>query len=192
MKRIEILVPVGFVSLAIACGGGGTPPMDDAGPIIVVDSGETLPDAFVPPDASDEPCGEVPPTGWSPLPASCLPRCSRETYTAVHACAGMADAQSCALAAFHADTTPPTHVRYGAAYVFDVSCAGSTTAYSCIEWQYYSCDIDNCPAEYNTWATCAGGGAPCTTERSALDTCENNTAAWHTCAQMRSDACFGS
>jgi hypothetical protein len=187
-SRVFRAVPLTLVSLAIAC-GGGAPPTTDAGPITVVDSGEILPDAFVAPDAGDGVCGELPPTMWTRLPASCLPRCTAATATAVGACSSATDQNACVEAAIHADTTPLAHVRYGA-YVLDVSCGGSNTAYSCFEWQIYSCDAEHCNAEFNTWSTCQRTGAACTTEQSALDTCRMGSADWHSCLQTRAPDCY--
>jgi hypothetical protein len=193
VSRLGLLTLGALTSLG--CGGGdGATPMTDAG-FRVVDSGEApdSPDAFVAPDAGDGICGEsLSPTGWAPLPASCLPRCTHETQTAINACAGRADVEDCIGVAISADMTPSTHVRVGS-YVLEVSCGGTPgTAYSCLEWQLYSCESESCPAEYNAYATCAGGGAPCTTEQDALVACARASAEFATCARTRAPACNAS
>lgn len=162
--------------------------MTDAGPIVLVDSGEEpdSPDAYVAPDAGDGTCGEsISPTGWAELPESCLPRCSHETALALDACT----TEACVTAALNADTTPSVLVRT-ASGVLEVNCAGSRTVYPCIGWQVYACQYEICPDEYGAWIDCLNRGGTCTTEASTLDSCAHGSPEWPGCFQPRASACF--
>jgi hypothetical protein len=175
---------------AIACGGGPVvTPIADAGPIHIVDSGELpdSPDAYVAPDAGDGVCGDsLSPTGWAPMPDTCMPRCTHETAVAVAACPD----QACENAATHADTTPSVQVRTQGGYLREVNCGGSSTVYSCIEWQAYSCMFEQCPDGYTAWVNCLGGGGACTEERTAAVSCAQANPGWMACYQPRVSACF--
>src|SRR5262245_25938331 len=119
-------------------GCGSTTPAADAGPD---DAPIVVPDGFVPPDdAGDGVCGDSSAStlAWAPAPATCLPRCTRETFDAFSACTTTA----CAQAALAADPTPPTRVRTVGG-VFELACAGGGAVTSCVVWQTYACQAEH-------------------------------------------------
>jgi hypothetical protein len=176
------LVPLGFLFLLAGCGSPA--PAIDAGPD---DAPIEVPDAPSPADdAGDGICGDTSDStlAWSPAPATCLPRCTRETFDAVSACT----TTSCAQAALAADATPPTRVRTVNG-VFELGCAGSGLVTACVAWQTYACQAEHCPVEFDTWTSCVNAGGPCDTELAALGACSSAPAPAN-CRRDLSRACY--
>ena len=120
-------------------------------------------------------------TSLSPLPSSCLPRCTAATRSAAVAC----EDNTCFSAALDADTTPPATVTLP---------DGPEPFYcnDCFGWQQATCFADICPSEYSNFATCSNAGGACTSEGNALDVCADAAGdSFDSCFNTRVEACFG-
>jgi len=164
-------------------GGGG----NDAG---MGDTGGGVTDTGVDAPASG-PCGTVNAAELEPLPASCLPRCSAATFSAVAGCSG-ATAAMCQQNAVAADTTPGALVNAGGAAPQEFTCD------ECFGYQIQSCLIDTCSDEMMAFLACAAtdpatANSRCATEIMAINTCQMvmaNQMAIQACQQTRVLACF--
>lgn len=186
LSRLVILVAAALLS--IGCDTRAPMPAGDAG-IQPVDGGDVA-DAFVAPDAGDGVCGEVITAGFGPLPASCLPRCSADTEDTVEACADAEFPAPCVMRTSRADTTPTVMVRTSDGLA-EVSCGTNTpTVYSCIVWQFLSCEFDLCPDEWNAWVTCVADGRDCTAELDTVEICATGHPGFRECFTTRGHACY--
>ncbi|MBX3269982.1 MAG: hypothetical protein KF729_06955 [Sandaracinaceae bacterium] len=161
----------GGIVLMDSGGGGGT----DAGSMMGTDSG---------PPATG--CSVAGATGFPPLPAACLPRCSSATASALMACGMDATCQSNAL---RADTTAPTNVDFGGGMSESINCFG------CFNWMINACIFDSCPSQFGACIECSDfcddATAGCEAEETALNTCiDANISALQTCANSRASMCF--
>jgi hypothetical protein len=196
--RRSLLTLASILSLA-ACGGNG--------PITIMDSGVTdgggggtdtggggtdTGGGGTDTGGGGGTCGTVDATtSLPPLPAGCVPRCSGATTSAYAGCPMNATGNDCRQAALEADTMTPGVVAVGGGMTQMIDCVG------CTEWQVNSCIFDECPAEFGTFAMCAGMGTPetimtrCADEITALNGCiMTNMAAVQTCANSRASMCF--
>lgn len=152
--------------------GGGT----DAGPGMGTDAGPGMMGG----------CSVAGATGFPPLPASCLPRCSAATAMAVNACGANA---MCQQTAMEGDTTAPVNVDVGMGMSESIDCFG------CFNWMINSCLFDSCPDELGACVMCADlcddSMAGCETEEGAFDACiMGNMAAIQSCVNTRATGCF--
>jgi hypothetical protein len=179
-------VPALHLVLLVACGSAG-PSDGGTDAAIVIPDAQTV-DAFVEPDGGDGICGNTFDTkfAWGPVPTSCLPRCTAATRVAAEACTTTA----CLQAALAADPTPTVHVmtRTG---TFELGCAGVGEVSACLAWQFYSCQAEWCPPEFDAWTSCVNsGGGDCSTQRAALLACGNASADFGACIPVRYGACY--
>ncbi len=143
----------------------------DAGAIVLMDAGaraDAGTDASMVPSMCG-PWGGLTATNVSPVPASCLPRCSSDTLDAVNACPG-GDGGTCLYDALADDTTAPIAMSFTGATgpdSLDVDCT------FCFEIQRFHCFSQVCPAESSPYFVCdpATDADLCANEQTALQDC---------------------
>lgn len=158
-------------------GGGGDAGVRDAG--VGGSDGGVGEDAGVP-----LVCALDAERGWSPLPSSCLPRCTQTTWDAILACRTAADPSACQDAAIAMDTTPPTSAT-GASDVFPIDCN------VCLSFQTRSCIEEACLFPLLAFDRCATltPDAPCTSESVALNDCRVAHPEVQACQRARDPLC---
>jgi len=191
---MRTLGTIAAMTLLLAAGcddgrGGGT----DAGGITLMDAGPGMmgtdagPGMMMGTDAGPGMMGgcSITGSGFPPLPATCLPRCSASTADAVNMC-GDAECQNMAL---DADGTPPVNANVGGMST-TIDCAG------CFNWQINSCIFDACPMQFGECVMCGSmgcvGDAMCSAEEMTLNSCiMTNMTGIQSCVNMRASMCFG-
>lgn len=199
MKKVAWILACG--ALVMACGGnnnrndagsGG----NDSGGIVLMDSGPTTMRDTGPARRDTGPmatmCGPwagLTATSIEAVPASCLPRCSAATLTAINACPSTDDG-TCLFGALEADTTASISMTFETAMgtdMLDLNCGG------CFDLQRFHCfsqvcpdeatpvlicdrtmDADMCMGETTALQTCLMGIMTGSTEEMTLQTCFNN------------------
>lgn len=177
----------------------GSPTVADAGSI-EHDAAPTTNDAFVPGvdafvardaavsrDTGAAICGDYPGIGAydvPPLPATCMPRCTNATLSAIAACPA-GDGGACTVNALRADTMPSALMTFSGSFPTEIDCA------TCYEAQRFYCfslvcpdetapylrcdpetDLDDCDGEWDTLSACLQSLSTANSAR--LDSCVNS------------------
>lgn len=187
MSRTGLLVSACAMALVFGCGDNRSD--EDAGGIVLMDSGPR-PDSGGGGGVDSGPVtGSCAVSSFMPLPAGCLPRCANSTIGVINACyddTTTTDEQkaTCANNALDADPTPTTTIMLG-------TMSSALGCSDCYYWQLQTCFGDSCPTEFNAYLMCDPDTADCTSQETALDTCITaNMTAINTCANSRVGGCF--
>ncbi len=194
MKKVAWILACG--ALVMACGGNNNrndagAAGNDAGGIVLMDSGPTTMRDSGPPRrdtgamaTSCGPWGGLTATSVEAVPASCLPRCSSATLTAVNACMD----GTCLNSALMADTTPSISMSFEGAMgttTLDLDCG------TCFDLQRFHCFSQVCPAEATPVLVCDStmDADMCMGEVTALQTCLDGIATG-SAQEMTLQTCF--
>lgn len=180
MKKVAWILASG--ALIMACGGGPSrtdagPMGNDTGAIVLMDSGPaTMRDTgggggrdTGPAATTCGPWGGLTATSISPVPASCMPRCSAATLNTINMCPAMDDG-TCLFGALEADTTATISMTFEGASgtdMLDLNCG------LCFDLQRFHCFSQVCPDESSPFLVCNPmmDADMCMGEQTAIQTC---------------------
>lgn len=175
MKKVAWILASG--ALIMACGGGpsrtdtgpvgndtGTIMLMDTGPVTMRDTGTAGRDTG-PAATMCGPWGGLTATSISPVPASCMPRCSAATLNTINMCP-MGDDGTCLFGALEADTTPSIAMTFDTE-TLDLNCG------FCFDLQRFHCFSQVCPSQASPYLVCNPmmDADMCMGEQMALVTC---------------------
>lgn len=196
MKKFLFFLVSG--ALIVGCGGkktnrdggvtgsdGGTITLQDSG---AVDAAIVRTDSGTTPSSTCSAYPGIDDTTISPVPSSCMPRCTNATLGAFNRCTD----SDCAVAALQADSTPAVGMPIGTTPI-DLDC------FTCFFFQMYHCNSVVCPEEATPAFMCSFDESitDCDARFEALDACIDGLAdgsaeetQFEECWQTQVGACF--